>query len=202
MAGKLTFLRTLGLLAATAVSQAVAEPPPGTPPSSPPPKRPWFGGGDRDREREHRRPGGTPGAPEDREKFNSVRKAIEALNPEQRQRFQENFLRWSNFSPEEKKALADRMTFRRNKIVEDIDAALKESGLTLDASQRERFAKRYGEERHLIEEQLRKEMDEKRRPLLREVIAKLKTEFASGGPAAGPAEKPVEATVPVPSPKP
>lgn len=201
MAGKLTLLRTLGLLAAITVSQAMAEPPRGTPPSSPPPKRPWFGGGDRDRDhdRDHRRPSGTPGTPEDVEKFNSVRKAIEALTPEQRQRFQENFLRWSNLSPEEKNALADRMTFRRNKIVEDIDAALKESGLDLDGAQRERFAKRYGEERHLIEEQLRKDMDEKRRPLLREVIAKLKQEFAHGGPSATPVEKPVEVG---PSPKP
>ncbi|MCE9612003.1 MAG: DUF3106 domain-containing protein [Chthoniobacter sp.] len=195
MARQLTLLQTLGLLAFTTVSQAVAQPPS----SSPPPKRQWFGGGDRD----HRRPSGTPsnsGTAEDFEKFNNVRKAIEALTPEQRQRFQENFLRWSNLSPEEKKALADRMTFRRNKIVEDIDAAIKETGLELDSTQRERFAKRYGEERHLIEEQLRKDMDEKRRPLLREVIAKLKTEFTSGGSATGPAEKPVEVPAPVPNP--
>ena len=148
-------------------------------PSSPPPKRSgWFGGP----RSELRRPEG--GGP-DGEKFQNVRKALEALTPEQRKRFQENFLRWSNLSPEEKKSLADREIFRRKKIAEDIDAALKEAGLELDAERRELFAKRYGEERHKIEEQLRRELDEKRRPLLKDVIAKLKAEFSVGIPAAG-----------------
>ena len=153
-----------------------------TPPeslSSPPPKRPgWFGGG----RGEMRRPEG--GGP-DAEKFENVRKAVEALTPEQRKRFQENFLRWSNLSPEEKKSLADRETFRRKRIAEDIDAALKEAGLELDADRRELFARRYGEERHKIEEQLRKELDEKRRPLLKEMIARLKAEFSGGTPVPG-----------------
>ena len=148
-------------------------------PSSPPPKRPGFFGGPRG---EMRRPEG--GGP-DAEKFENVRKALEALTPEQRKRFQENFQRWSNLSPEEKKALADRDAFRRKKITEDIDAALKEAGLELDPERREFFAKRYGEERHKIEEQLRKELDEKRRPLLKDVIAKLKAEFSGGTPSAG-----------------
>ena len=84
---------------------------------------------------------------------------------------------WSNLSPEEKKSLADRETFRRKKMAEDIDAALKDAGLELDAERRELFARRYGEERHRIEEQLHKDLDEKRQPLLKEVIAKLKAEF-------------------------
>jgi hypothetical protein len=152
---------------------------PTEPPSSPPPKRPgWFGGG---RGEMHRPEGGGP----DAEKFENVRKALEALTPEQRKRFQENFLRWSNLSPEEKKSLADREIFRRKKIAEDIDAALKEAGLDLDNERRELFARRYGEERHKIEEQLHKELEDKRRPLLKEVIARLKAEFSGGPPATG-----------------
>ena len=61
----------------------------------------------------------------------------------------------------------------------------------LDAQRRELFARRYGEERQRIEEQIRREMDEKRRPLLKEVIAKLKAEFAPvavpGRPSGVPA---------------
>lgn len=177
MAGEMRlFLPALVLLAAAlpvATAQTASEAP-----SSPPPKRPrWFGGGRGDL----RQPEG--GGP-DAEKFENVRKAVEALTPEQRKRFQENFLRWSNLSPEEKKSLADREIFRRKKVAEEIDAALQEAGLELDAQRRELFARRYGEERHRVEEQLHKELDEKRRPLLKEIVAKLKAEFSASAPAS------------------
>jgi hypothetical protein len=120
--------------------------------------------------------------------FENVRKALEALTPEQRKRFQENFVRWSNMPPETKKALRDREEFRRKKMAEDIEAAVRESGLTLDKERREQFAKRYAQERRKIEEQLRREADEKRRPLVKEIVAKLKAEFSE--PAAAPAENP------------
>ena len=172
------FLPVIALLS-TALCTALGQTPPASP-SSPPPHRPgWFGGGGRGEM--HRPQGGGP----DAEKFENVRKALEALTPEQRKRFQENFQRWSSLSPEEKKSLADREIFRRKRMAEEIDAALKEAGLELDATRRELFARRYGEERHKIEEQLRKELEEKRRPLLKEVIAKLKAEFSTATPSAG-----------------
>ena len=178
MAGVMKRLLTVCAPLAAALPAAWAQTPP-EPPSQPPPRRPgWFGGP----RGEMRRPEG--GSPEG-EKFENVRRALDALTPEQRKRFQENFLRWSNLSPEEKKSLADREIFRRKKIAEEIDAALKEAGLELDAERRELFTRRYGEERHRIEEQLRKELDEKRRPLLKDVIARLKAEFSGGIPAAG-----------------
>ncbi len=111
--------------------------------------------------------------------FENVRKAIEALTPEQRQRFQENFQRWANLSPEKKEALREREEFRKKRMTEEIDAAISEAVLTLDSNRRELFVKRYGEERRKIEEQLRKEMDEKRKPLITEIVAKLKTEFSA-----------------------
>ena len=176
MAGEMRlFLTALALLTA-GLPAATAQTPEA--PASPPPKRPaWFGG----RGDGHRPEGGGP----DAEKFENVRKAIDALTPEQRKRFQENFLRWSNLSPEEKKSLADREIFRRKKMAEEIEAALKDTGLELDAERRELFARRYGEERHRIEEQLHKELDEKRQPLLREIVAKLKAELSTAAPAAG-----------------
>ena len=183
MAGAMKRLLSTCVPLVLALPTAWAQTPPDSP-SSPPPKRPGFFGGGRG---EMRRPEG--GGP-DAEKFENVRKAVEALTPEQRKRFQENFQRWSNLSPEEKKSLADRDIFRRKKIAEDIDAALKEAGLELDAERRGLFARRYGEERHKIEEQLRKELDDRRRPLLKEVIARLKAEFSSGNPAAA---KPADA---------
>ena len=144
--------------------------------NSAPPRRPGFSisGGER-----HRPNNGS----EDPEKLQNVRRALEALTPEQRKRFQENFQRWSNFSPEDKKALSDRESFRHRKMAEDIDQAIKSTSLELDPEQRALFAKRYSEERHQIEEQIRKDSDEKRQPLLAEMLAKLKVEFTQGAQA-------------------
>ena len=133
MVGKLTSLVSATLLLAGGFSPAGAQAPadPQAPPAPPPMRRPGgFGGGER------HRPNATP---EEMEKFKNVRKALDELTPEQRQRFQENFLRWSNLSPEEKKALTDRYAFRRTKIDEDIDAAIKEAGLELDAQRAQRL---------------------------------------------------------------
>lgn len=122
-----------------------------------------------------RRPGAGGLAPE----FGNIRRALETLSPEQRQRFVENLKRWSNLPPEEKKALADRDGLRRKKMTEEIDAAMNETGLKLEGERRAAFAKRYIEERRKLEEQLRKEMDEKRQPLLNELTAKMKAEFSA-----------------------
>lgn len=111
--------------------------------------------------------------------FENARKAIEALTPEQRKRFQENFLRWSNLSPAEKKLLLERGEFRRKKMAEDIDAAIRETGIEFDKPRREHFARRYAQERRKIEEQLRQEMEEKRKPLVQEMVARLKAEFST-----------------------
>lgn len=114
----------------------------------------------------------------------NVRKAIEALTPEQRQRFSENLMRWSQMPPEEKKSLRDREEVRKKFMTQELDTAIAESGLQLDGDRREQFMKRYGEERRKIEEQLRKEMGEKRKPLLIELIARLKAEFSAPAPPA------------------
>jgi hypothetical protein len=126
--------------------------------------------------------------------FDDVRKALEALTPSQRKRFQENLIRWSMLSPEEKKALRDREELRKTLVAQEVDTAIKESGLDLDPARREQFAKRYSEERRKIEEQLRKEAAEKRRPLVKEMVAHLKEEFATPSPVAAPTQ-PSQSTV-------
>jgi hypothetical protein len=122
--------------------------------------------------------GGGPGGPMSPE-LRNVGKALESLSPEQLKHFQENFLRWSNLSPEEKKALRDRDDLRRKRMVEDVDAAIREAGLELDKDRREIFVKRYAEERRKLEEELRKEMEEKRQPLLKALRERLKVEFST-----------------------
>lgn len=118
--------------------------------------------------------------------FENVRKALDALTPEQRRRFQENFWRWANLPPEEKKALRDREEIRKKVMQQEVQAAIQEAGLQLDGERREQFMKRYGQERRKIEEQLRKETMEKRKPLVKELVARLKAEFS--GSAPGPSE--------------
>jgi Spy/CpxP family protein refolding chaperone len=125
-----------------------------------------------------------PNSPE----MENVRKAIEALSPEQRKRFQENFAKWANLSPEEKRALRDRDEMRRKRMVQDIERAIQTAGLQLDDAQRGQFAKRYTEERRKLEEQLRKEMEEKRQPGIADIVTRLKQEFGGGTPPQnGPA---------------
>ena len=156
-------LRALILAAAgcAGVLHAQENPPPAKPPepTSPAPRRPGQG----------------PLAPE----FGNVRRALEALTPEQRQRFVENLKRWSNLAPEEKKALADRDGVRRKKMADEIEAAISDAGLTLEGERRVLFAKRYAEERRKVEEQLRRELEEKRGPLLKELQSRLKAEFSA-----------------------
>ena len=112
-----------------------------------------------------------------------IRRAFEALSPEQRQRFIENLKRWSSIPPEEKKALVDREGLRRKKIAEEIEHAISDSGLTLVGERRAAFEKRYAEERRKVEEQLRKELEEKRKPLVKDMVARLKAEFSTEGTA-------------------
>jgi hypothetical protein len=150
----------------------------------------WFGG---------RPPEQGVGGPA----YENVRKALEALTPEQRKRFQENFMRWANLSPEEKKALREKEEVRKKLMEQETETALQESGLQLEGDRREQFIRRYSEGRRAIEEQLRKEMNEKRKPLVRELIGHLRNEFASEAPSASPsASQTIQTASPAPTAKP
>lgn len=128
--------------------------------------------------------------------YENVRKALDALTPEQRKKFQENFWRWANLSPEEKKALRDREDIRKKAIEQETEAALQQAGLTsLEGERREQFIKRYSEGRRAIEEQLRKEMAEKRKPMVHDLISRLSNEFAND-PAAASSSQTIQTTAP------
>jgi len=121
--------------------------------------------------------------------FENVRQALNALKPAQRKRFEENFVRWANLAPDEKTALLDREQLRKKIMQKEVEAAIHESGLPLEGARREEFARRYAEERRKIEEQLRKESTEKRKPLVHDLIGRLQAEFSAAGVAA-PAPSP------------
>ncbi len=137
------------------------------------PEKPWQNGN---------RPSPGPFAGDKSPQMENVRKALEALGPEQRRRFAENLLRWSNLSPEEKKVLREGEELRKKYMEAEINAAIAESGLQLDGERRAQFIRRFEEERKKIEEQLRKETMEKRKPMVRELIGRMKTEFSTPNP--------------------
>jgi hypothetical protein len=108
-----------------------------------------------------------------------AREAFRNLSPEERERWIKHFREWSQMSPERKKALLDRQEAFHRRIHEDIDNAIQQSGLTLNDEQKKQFTQRYMEERRKIEEDLRKQMDEIRRPKVQAMVEKLKEEFAN-----------------------
>lgn len=100
------------------------------------------------------------------------------MSPEERQKWFQRLKEFSDLPADKKKEIFERSEFLRRKMREDVEAALKESGLTLTDEQKKKFAERYFEERKKIEEELRKQMDEIRQPKLHALTDKLRQEFA------------------------
>ncbi len=121
-----------------------------------------------------RRPGffGGPEAEKSRQMF-------QQMSPEQRERFIAGFKQFAELPPEKKMEIFQRSEYLRKKIAEDIETAVKESGLNLSEEQKKKFTERYMEERKKIEEELRREMEERRKPKVAALIEKLKHEFAT-----------------------
>lgn len=114
-----------------------------------------------------------------------TRQALQQLTPEERQRFLRRLKEFADLPPEKKKELYDRTEYFRRKMREDVEAAMRQSGLNLTDEQKKKFAERYFEERKAIEEDLRKQVEELRKPRLHALAEKLKQEFAAQ-PATAP----------------
>jgi len=123
-----------------------------------------------------RRPGfGPPFGGPDSEK---ARQAFQQMTPEEKERWVKSFKQFSELSPEKKMEIFQRGEYFRKKMREDVEDALKQSGLNLSDEQKKKFAERYFEERRVMEEELRKQMEELRKPKVQALVEKLKTEFA------------------------
>jgi len=181
----------LGLMNALSHAQdASPQPQPSASSSSPSPRPDFFQGNDQKRPLEDRpffKKGGGD--------FAQARKILQDLSPEQREKFMENFQRWQNMTPEERNALRDREIVRRQKILQEIDKSIAESGLQLDKDTREMYILRYSQERRKIEEKLQKEIEERRRPMLEDMNNRLKEEFkAMPAKTASPSPAPSESS--------
>jgi hypothetical protein len=116
---------------------------------------------------------------------------LQKLSPEQRADIWKTVWAVLNLPPDKRQALLGVDDERRKFAREEIERAMRDSGLQFDEEKRKQFVRRYFEERRTIEEKLRRESDEKRRQLLGEMRARLKQEFetASAEPAAGEGAK-------------
>ena len=79
------------------------------------------------------------------------------------------------------------------RLKREAEAAIRESGLQLEAERRALFERRYIEERRRIDQELRRELREKRQRELAPVVEKLKKELgqqsnanSNGSPSSSP----------------
>jgi hypothetical protein len=112
-------------------------------------------------------------------RLDEFKRSFEQLTPEQQQRFLQNYRRWENLTSEEREMLRQRERLREKKRDEDTTEALQKSGLHLNEEQRERFRKRYQQERRKLEEQLLKETQERRQAGNAAIVEQLRKEFGS-----------------------
>ena len=116
-----------------------------------------------------------------------------SLPPAARQDFRRNAERWMRMGPEERNLLRQRESLRRAQIQRETDAALRNSGLSLDQQKRAQFESRYMQERRRMEQTLRQQIENERQQQLPALIQQLKREFQlepNGSATARPASSP------------
>ncbi len=119
-------------------------------------------------------------------RFELLRKAFDQLSPEQQEKVLLNLLRWQDLSQDEREVLRQRERVQRQKQEASINEAYQKSGLQLNEEQRAVFRKRYLQERRRLEEQLVREVQEKRQTGIAAIVDQLKKEFSNAKSAATP----------------
>lgn len=104
-----------------------------------------------------------------------MRKWLRGLTEEQRSRVFENLQKWSEMSSDQQQALRNREEVFRKKVQEEISQACE--GLSLSGEDQKMFARRYMDERKVVEAAIRKDMEERRKKDLQELKSKLQEEF-------------------------
>src|SRR5215510_13212943 len=129
-------------------------------------------------------PGQSHGAPSGQ----SVRERWLAMPPDARQNFQRNAQLWMQMSPEQRNLMRQRETTRRQIITREADAAVRDSGLQLNAQDRARFESRYIQERRKVEQTLRQQVETERQKEIPALIQQLRKEFQIDEPGKSPAK--------------
>ena len=127
---------------------------------------------------------GPPPPPHRAPTFSNPRERWLAMPPQDRQIFQRNAERWMQMGPEERKIMREREKIYRAQVSQEVDTALRNSGLHLEGEKRAQFEQRYLQERRRIEHSLRQEIESKRQQQLPVIQERLKKEFAEPSPAS------------------
>jgi hypothetical protein len=109
-----------------------------------------------------------------------VRKRIESLPPEEREKFRRNFDAWRQLQPEERDNLRKKEREHMEKAKQEMEALISESGLQLTENQRKNLKRRYIDERREMERELRELLQKERDRRLPGLRQKLIEEIKSG----------------------
>ena len=184
MAGSRSLLALLGVLAVGLPAEPVVAQPPSTPERPARPEK--EGRPDHPEPRRHFFPNRGPEGDAMRER---AMRELQKLSPEQRADLWRAVWAVLNLPPEKRQMLLGVDDERRKKAREEMQRSIDENGLQLDDERKKAFFHRYFEERRSIEERIRKESDEKRRQMMREMWERLTAEFgAPPGPPANPSD--------------
>ena len=137
-----------------------------------------------------------PGSLKKTPNISAWERTLEKLTPEQRQRFKENMERWNKLSKAQQEELRRTENMRRERLLKEVKSVIDQSRLELNGEQRQLFTLRYDQERRVIEEQLKKEMDVKRRAAMADLSRQLALEFKAQPPSNPVAPSPSPAVVP------
>jgi len=118
------------------------------------------------------------------------------MPPQARQNFQRNAERWMRMTPEERNVMRQRENLRRERIRQETDAALRQSGLRLNPQERAQFESRYVQERRKVEQTLRQQIEAERQKELPALIQQLKKEFQIDQPSKNSGGKPAQSASP------
>jgi len=104
---------------------------------------------------------------------------LQKLTPEQRERIWKVVTAVLNLPEEKRIEFLSNEEERRKKIKDQIEQAIKDIGVPIPDDRKRAFFHKYFEGRRAIEEQLRKEADERRKVLIGEFQEQLKKDFAT-----------------------
>ena len=134
-------------------------------------------------------------------KVEEARRRFQQMTPEQRLKLQDNLQKWKGLSNEERQALRFQLKMRTDHLEKSASWLEKKNGWKLSPESHQKLLERLDEERKRIEDTLRKEEDEKRRPMTKKMMDALEAEFApiaAGSPAPSPTATPASSPSPAP----
>lgn len=129
-------------------------------------------------------------------KLEEARRNWQQMPPQERQKIRENLQKWKEMSKDERQVLRLQAQKRRERMENTVAEFVNKNGWVLTPERHEQLFERFFQERGKIEEILRKEMEEKRRPMIREMMERLKVEFNPGSPGASATPSPTPAPAP------